>query len=475
VGSNITLCVTSCDRHALLKETLDSFIRVNCGGGKPDRTIIIEDGPTPIPDWLKENIHYYGSNIGPVTWVNNEQRQGQIYSIDRMYAMVKTDYIFHTEDDWVFNLGNGWMIESKDILQKYPEIIQVSLRGNSGWHQLIDQPPYEGFKIAMPYWRGGWGGLSFNPGLRRLSDYKRLGSYGKYTTYGKAGLEHELLLSKFLLDRGYRIADLNRPIITHTGGACSKSAGYVPPTPKILIAIPVCRRFDYGKWESGDSEIFDVATAHEGKAYGTGIHISNRNNDRVSALRDTWLRDVAAFSSHVDYRLFYGRAGDSHAVQQDERDVVTFDLPDDYAHLPHKTVAVCAWAKARDYDFIFKADDDSYVWVDRLVLEILSNRQLDYGGFRHACVAGGGPGYWLSRKAFTIIADKADVNESWAEDVLVSKTLFRNSIQPVNLEGHRSGMSNHWFDISKVPDHSVCIHALQPQAMRDLYAREHAS
>ncbi len=56
MGSNVTLVVTSCDRHSLLKITLDSFIAVNCGGGKPDAVIIIEDGPTPMPEWLRENM-----------------------------------------------------------------------------------------------------------------------------------------------------------------------------------------------------------------------------------------------------------------------------------------------------------------------------------------------------------------------------------------------------------------------------------
>src|ERR1700677_2903402 len=215
MGSNITMVVTSCNRHDLLKETLDSLIRVQCGGGKPDRTIIIEDGPTRIPDWLRENIHYYSSNLGKVEFINNDCRMGQIYSIDRAYSMVQTDYIFHTEDDWLTAQGGNWMVESKQILERYPNILQVSLRGDSGWHQLIDQPPFEGFKIAMPYWKGGWGGISFNPGLRRLSDYKRIGSYGKYTAYGTMGLGHEIELSKMFLGMGFRIADLNRPIAVH--------------------------------------------------------------------------------------------------------------------------------------------------------------------------------------------------------------------------------------------------------------------
>ena len=45
-----TLVVTSCDRHDLLKETLESFIQF--ADQKPKRTRIIEDSAKPAPAWL---------------------------------------------------------------------------------------------------------------------------------------------------------------------------------------------------------------------------------------------------------------------------------------------------------------------------------------------------------------------------------------------------------------------------------------
>lgn len=467
MGSNTTLVITSCDRHDLLKETLDSFIRVNCGGAKPDATIIIEDSTVPMPEWLRENIHYYSSNVGKVQWLQNDARMGQVYSIDKAYAEVKTDYIFHCEDDWSFVGGGGWMQESKDILSLYPDIFMVSLRGPTGWHQLIDQHPYP-FKVCMPGWKGGWGGLAWNPGLRRLSDYKSIGSYGAQLSYGNFGLEDELTLSKLYLAKGFRIADLGRVIVNHTGGGRSRSAGFNAPMPRILIAIPVCHKFNYGQWRSGDDERFDKTSAFENRPYGMGIHLDGPN-PRVQALRETWLNDVLPFYKHVDYKLFYGQ-GASRDPLVDE---VFLDVPDDYGSLPQKTIAMCRYAMEHDYDFLFKPDDDTYVWVDRLVHELLSNRFMDYGGFTHAHVAGGGPGYWLSRRAFTIVAEKANL-ENWAEDVTVSKTLHHNGIQPRMLVGHRSGMSNHWFNIDQVERNMVAIHAVQPHDMRELYRREHA-
>lgn len=469
MGSNISLVVTSCDRHDLLKETLDSFIRVNCGGAKPDACIIVEDGPTPMPDWLASNIHFYSANVGKVRWINNECRRGQIYSIDRAYALVTTDFIFHCEDDWTFAQGGDWLCESKRILDKYPKILQVSLRGQSGWHTLIDLPPFEGFKIAQPYWKHGWGGISFNPGLRRVKDWKDLGSYGRHVQYGSQGLGHEIALSKLLLDRGFRIADLNRRIVEHTGGARSRMKDHAIPIPKVLIAIPVCHNFSYGAWESSQSPSFDKSRAYNGEAYGTDIHISGAN-PRIAALRETWLRDVSPFASHVDYKLFYGGAGGREAGA----DEVFLNVEDDYAHLPHKSIAICKWAAERDYDFVFKADDDSYVWVSRLVHELMSV-SFDYAGYVNGRMCSGGPGYWLSKRALTVVAEKASASNHWAEDVTVGKTLFHHNIQPVMLPTHYPGFSQHWFDISNVPDDAVCIHALKPETMRELYRRENAA
>jgi hypothetical protein len=225
--SNITIIVTSCDRHDLLRDTMYSFIQVHCGGMRPDHCIVVEDGAAPVPQWLQIDFNSYGASLGSIEWFNNGFRRGQVASIDRTYSLVTTDYIFHLEDDWHFNEGD-FMRESMEILEHYPEIIQVSLRGDTGWHRLIESPPYP-FRIAMPYWGNDWGGLSWNPGLRRLSDYKRIGSYGCHAPYGTNGLAYEALLSRKYLDMGYRIADLGRPIVSHTGGARSRTSESLGP------------------------------------------------------------------------------------------------------------------------------------------------------------------------------------------------------------------------------------------------------
>jgi hypothetical protein len=211
VPSDTTLVITSCDRHDLLKITVDSFLVHS--DQQPQETIIIEDSPAPMPGWLAQNLDHYASHLGKINWVQNQPRQGQIHSIDRAYSLINTRYIFHCEDDWQFVAGD-FMRESRELLDQYPDVIMVSLRGNTGWHPLNWR---SGIWIAEPGWHDGWGGISFNPGLRRTSDYKKIAPFSQHTTDRPDGLANELELSRKFLGMGYVIADLNRGVVVHTG------------------------------------------------------------------------------------------------------------------------------------------------------------------------------------------------------------------------------------------------------------------
>lgn len=204
-----TLAVTSCERHDLLFTTMHSFIEsVDI---TPSHVIVLEDSPTPVP--------YKGFPIHTKFW-QNDPRLGQIKSCDRLMGMVETEWVFWCEDDWLFKDGD-FIEPSYAILSQYPEIVTVSLRGRAWNHPLREFPDWP-FLIAEPGWQGGWGGLAFNPGLRRKSDWVKMGPYAQVGTDMYA-CQSELALSKKYLAAGYRIADLGRPIIEHLGHGRSKT------------------------------------------------------------------------------------------------------------------------------------------------------------------------------------------------------------------------------------------------------------
>lgn len=235
---------------------------------------------------------------------------------------------------------------------------------------------------------------------------------------------------------------------------------------KVLIAIPACRKLQYGKWESTQSPHFDPKNAYNNQGYGDIIHISGPN-ERIQAIRDTWAKDVP---EEMSVRFFYGQPYEGYSVFPD----VYLDCPDDYEHLPAKVVAICRWAVAEGYDWMLKADDDTYIWPQR-ALEEIRWKQWDYAGYmaNSGSYISGGPGYWISRKAMEIVA--ASTPHTWAEDMCVGETLRKHGIKAYQLNStHLCGMVDHWINVdTRDLSSAVCAHAIKCDDMRKIYAREH--
>jgi hypothetical protein len=453
-NTNISMCITCCGRNDLLESSLGSFFAVV--DQEPQECILYEDGPGEKPAFLSGDI-WRTRNI---RWISGKTRMGQCFAVARLIQEAKHDYVFWSEEDWLWqNQINPFMRESKQILEQHPEVVQVSLRGATGWHPLVKSGE---LWIAEPYWRGVWGGWSWNPGLRRRDTLVKILPQ-VLASVGLKGLEHEQILSKSLLDQGFRIADLNRAIVTHIGGNRSRSVEELPPLPKILIAVPTCFKLDYeGKWE------------HKGDpAYGRDMHVSGAN-DQNEACRETWVQDFSPFRN-VDVRFFYGKP-DSGFPREALADEVFLVCKDGYGNLIDKTVGVCRWATEHGYEFIYKCDTDTWVYAEKLLVEMMENA-FDYAGYLHASVCSGGPGYFLSAHAAQIIATHGEKwRHPYAEDVHVSRVLAEHGIHPVNLPNHTPGFSAHFFfgdgvsfDASRLRDEQVSLHAVFPSQMRKLW------
>ncbi len=173
----ITLCLTSCGRFDLLRRTLQSFFRHS------DRAIetcvIAEDSGEPDAEARLREIIQDLPKL-PFRLLAHQTRIGQIASIDRAYAEIQTPYIFHCEDDWEF-LKGGFMTASLELLETHAEAVMVWLRDpldvpgslKSMTRLAARQRCYDVSKASADYI------LNFNPGLRRLADYRAIGSYEK--------------------------------------------------------------------------------------------------------------------------------------------------------------------------------------------------------------------------------------------------------------------------------------------------------
>ncbi len=224
MSDNITMCVTACGRPDLLQKTLDSFFTL--AKGHVPRVLVSEDMGTP--EQCDGLVARYGHGI---TVFRNEPRLGQVGAIDMLYALVETPLVFHCEDDWLFENNANFLEESLDVLEHDQLVHQVWLREHNG--QSCVGHPLRGLSKtskSVEYRhvevRGdGWCGFSWNPGLRRMADYRRMfpNGYSAFKQHrapagpyeGSGEVEHRCSVHAQRL--GYRAAILERASCRHIG------------------------------------------------------------------------------------------------------------------------------------------------------------------------------------------------------------------------------------------------------------------
>ena len=428
-----TLVINSCGRPDLLKRTWDSFQAVKdiC----PAATIVVDDSDMPQPSWLPKHS---------VKYLSNGTRRGQIYSIDRAYDEVKTDYIFHCEDDWGFR-DPGFLEASLNILEKYADILQVWLRGIPTHADIRDRftiyrvepDPIRPLHIARYYWDGWAGGFSFNPGLRRLSDYRRIGSYGRHVGYDPRGCG-ERQLGRLYHNLGYSAAILPHDHVYHIGDEAHIDRKVAPEAPKILVAIPTADCLDYREFRAIQQQRF-------GRTWPHGISGLQHNgaNQRRLAVADTWWKDLGAYHN-VTGKFFTG---------------AELGCSDKFVDLPEKNRRMCRWAVDNGFDRMFRCDDDTFVHVDRMVRQTLEFEG-DYAGWDCGGFGIGGAGVWLSRKAMEIVASSDWEAGEWRDDAFIGAALKTHGICMHDMPGVGD-------NICLGP--AVTIHPVGPERMRELY------
>ncbi|MCU4175091.1 glycosyltransferase [Carboxylicivirga sp. N1Y90] len=223
-NKDVTLVITSCDRLHLLKRTIDSFEKYNTYPIK-DRIIIEDSGKEKVK---KELISLYGDHYKIIF---NDKPLKQIKSIDRAYAEVKTEYIFHCEDDWEFYRPN-FIEDSLKILEGRSQVKQVGLRSIE--HDIkihhpsikvfpnsfcVENIRYYKFEMIEEFKEYDWITCSFNPGLLRTKDYKLIETYAsKASTEGGISLWYK--------NQGYYGITLENDAVKHIGWEESSMGHY---------------------------------------------------------------------------------------------------------------------------------------------------------------------------------------------------------------------------------------------------------
>lgn len=432
---NYTLVITSCGRPHLLKQTWAALMATLDQG--PRQTIIIEDGDTPRPDWLPRHN---------VKWINNGVRRGQIYSIDRAYDEVQTPYIFHCEDDWGFH-EIGYLQQSIDLLERYPNVLQVWLRGvptaadiRDRWtiYRVESDPRYP-FHIANYHWEDWRGGFSFNPGLRRLSDYKRIGSYGRHVGYDSQGCG-ERAIGLLYHRLGFVSAILPKAYTYHIGDESHVDRKANPPAPRILVAIPTADEMDYTEFRAIQQRVYGRSWEHG----MSGLQF-NGPNRRREAVEQTWWKDLAVHKNVVG-KFFTGKE---------------LGCSDKFVDLPEKNRRICRWALENNFDHLFRCDDDTFVYVDRAIRAFLQH-DFDYAGSDCGGFAIGGAGIWLSRRSIECVAEGTWEAGEWRDDAFIGAALKSRGIRMETMPGAAGE--------GQLLGPTITEHPVSPERMRELYA-----
>lgn len=196
----ITLFVTSCGRPELLKVTLESFIRHNNYPIK--EAVIIEDsGKIGIIDFVKNIIPY------PCKIIYNDKNLGLFKSTLKGINNIKTEWIFHCEDDWEFN-SNNFIQNSLEIFNRNKNITSVTLiKYNHLIGTNFENNTYDYYRYMKEY--AAAGNFTLNPGLRKKEIYKPM-----------EFLNNEGEVSLYYRKKGMRVAATlkKKGYINHIGG-----------------------------------------------------------------------------------------------------------------------------------------------------------------------------------------------------------------------------------------------------------------
>ena len=203
-NKDYAVVLTSCGRFDLLRQTCLSFARY--ADILPRQFIVVEDSGC-------EEVREVLADISlPFEFVINNPRLGQAAAIDAGYARVKTDYVFHCQDDWAF-FRSGFIAESFAVLDAHPKVSAIMLRGRDEHrrfkklrYETIDGIEYFRARRSLHWYYFGYG---YNPGLRRMADYKSI------APIAQIGGEKEV--SFVFKQLGFCTAHLEVPAVRHLG------------------------------------------------------------------------------------------------------------------------------------------------------------------------------------------------------------------------------------------------------------------
>lgn len=219
---DISICLTSCGRFTELERTIVSLVKF-WDGNPPAAFYIHEDSGQYAKDLIlrmDKLLLEHWNIMGDWTF---STYAGQVHGLDVTYEQVNTPYIFHCEDDWEF-FKTGFIAHSRSVLEHDHRIHTVWLRnpddrnGHPAQHTKYNTKEGVRYQLMATNYKGVWHGMTFNPGLRRLSDYKEIGRFTTFTEWNpKNAITAEMAYNRRYNLAGFYGATLMEGYVKHIG------------------------------------------------------------------------------------------------------------------------------------------------------------------------------------------------------------------------------------------------------------------
>lgn len=202
---NVTLCLTIGKRPVELEQSLSSLlsyvdfqhiIAINDFGDAPTNEVFLDLCPKGELIDLQRNL-------------------GHHKAIDYMYAKVQTDYIFHSEDDWLFD-KNPDLDNAAALLDALPQISCVAFRKIEDFihdeqqrNQAMPIASTLSEYVRLDNLHDQWHGYSFNPHLVKKSLWQHYAPFAQF--------KKERHISRYLRKHGHYMAYLKQGACHHIG------------------------------------------------------------------------------------------------------------------------------------------------------------------------------------------------------------------------------------------------------------------
>lgn len=202
---DITLCITMGLRPDELRRTLISL-----------SALLAEMPVIAINDFGDvETNEVFEEMVPHGIIIKHESKKNHHNALDVLYSNVKTKYIFHCEDDWIFS-GTDFVDESINILQEFPDVSSVSFRDINNFAFTPQELKKRSIIIKndIKYTRldklhDQWYGFSLNPNIFEKQLWESIGKFSQF--------KKERHISRHLRSKGKHIAFLEPGPCIHGG------------------------------------------------------------------------------------------------------------------------------------------------------------------------------------------------------------------------------------------------------------------